>query len=80
MRHWDLVDWVFFAFIGAISLAVFAFVAWGLYEEYNEYRAQPATIACEQRQMAPRRLYLTDSVICVPIPLRRDTLSVERVP
>jgi hypothetical protein len=61
----------------AIATLTGAFLTLMLVEVYNIYKAEPKMFACEQQQLRAKRFTFTDSVICVPIPSRRDTTTFE---
>lgn len=61
---------VFVMVVGIVGL----FIVDGLY--YN-VKSEPAVVACRQKQMDHIRYSFTDSVVCVPVPFRRDTLTVQ---
>jgi hypothetical protein len=46
-----------------------------LVEVYYIYKAEPKMFACEQQQMKAKRFTFTDSVICVPVPLRAQATT-----
>ena len=46
----------------------------------QEYRSYDERVACEAERMVPRRKMLTATVTCVPVPMRQDTLTIERAP
>jgi hypothetical protein len=66
-------------FIGVLSALALILVLIAIAELFFDVRAEPKAYACEARQMEARRFTLTDSVVCVPVPTRRDTLSVEQI-
>ena len=59
-----------------ILLIAVAMVGFSATDMVYEYKAEPAMIACHQKQMDHARRTFTDSVVCVPYPMRRDTLQV----
>ena len=71
------VDWfdvgfnTFFAIIGLLFLAL-------LYDGlYLNVKNEPKAMACKLRQMDYERYSFTDSVVCLPYPMRRDTIYVQ---
>lgn len=52
----------------------------GTIDSVQSLRAQPAFVTCRSQQMEPLRYTLTDSVVCVPFPMRRDTLALQEAP
>ena len=77
MSRYDFADTAFAVFLGGIFLAVFAVISGTLIDSYASYKAQPAAVACAQRQMNTFRYFLSDSVVCVPYPARQDTTTVQ---
>lgn len=78
--YYDTMDWI----IGAVIALMVAFLALmlgaTLIDGVQGYRSYPARVACESKQMAPRRRDFSATVTCVPVPMRRDTLSIEGLP
>lgn len=73
-----IMDRVLEVFIGLIFLAILVVVIVGTIDVYGNYKAEPAKIACAQKQMDSFRYSLSDSVVCVPYRTRQDTLTVKK--
>jgi hypothetical protein len=73
----DVVDVVLMAALSIMLLVTCAYLTLMLVEVYYIYKAEPDIFACEQQQMKAKRFTFTDSVICVPVPSRRDTTAFE---
>jgi hypothetical protein len=73
----DVVDIGLTTIIATLLLVTCAFLTLMLVEVYYIYKAEPKMFACEQQQLRAKRFTFTDSVICVPIPSRRDTTTFE---
>ena len=75
----DFAGWVLGAMIALLATALSVFLIALCADGIQAYRAEPASIACEARQMAPRRRTFSADVQCVPVPMRRDTLAIQQV-
>jgi hypothetical protein len=62
--------------VAVFSVIVVAFVSAIIVDARGSLRAQGAEFACATQQMDSRRFAFTDSVVCVPYPMRRDTTSI----
>lgn len=78
MRYIDWEGIVIHTFLGVCTLFVLVILGVFVVDGYKEYKAEPKTIACAQMQMDSKRFSFTDSVVCVPFPTRRDTVTIER--
>jgi hypothetical protein len=67
---WNLI--IFFIMLNIAA----GFTAFAL-ETVSELRSQDARFACSAAQLDSRRYMFTDSVVCVPYPTRRDTVTFE---
>lgn len=73
-RYVDWFDIGFGTFFLAVGLLFAAFIYDGIYLNVKNERK---TVACKMRQMDYERYSFTDSVVCVPYPMRRDTIYVQ---
>lgn len=71
------MGFIFNTVIALIFVAVALILGAAVLDGVYSYRAEPATIACHQKQMDSMRLTFTDSVVCVPYPMRRDSTTVQ---
>jgi len=76
-RFQDVMGDMLMTAIVTLLLVTGAYLTLMLVEVYNIYKAEPKMFACEQQQMKANRFTFTDSVICVPVPSRRDTTTFE---
>jgi len=60
-----------------ILLNIAAFFAAFAVETVGELRSQDARFACNAAHLDSRRYMFTDSVVCVPYPTHRDTVTFE---
>lgn len=65
-------------FLIGIILAIGALFLGGTIDLITDIKAEPAKVACAQKQMDSFRYSLSDSVVCVPYINRQDTLTVKK--
>jgi hypothetical protein len=75
----DVMGWALGLMVALLGTALAVFLIAMCADGIQAYRAEPASIACEARQMAPRRRTFSTDVQCVPVPMRRDTLAIQQV-
>ena len=84
MSYWiedvlfSLLDKLAALILVTVSLGLILLFIFGITDLVQDYRAQPATFACELKQQEARRRTFTANVICVPVPTRRDTLHITK--
>jgi hypothetical protein len=69
----DVIFNIAFTLFMGIILCVLVGVA---AEAAQEYRSYDARVACEAQRMLPRRQTLSARVVCVPLPTRQDTTTI----
>ena len=65
-------------FLIGMVLAIGALCLGGTIDLIADIKADPAEVACAQKQMDSFRYSLSDSVVCVPYLNRQDTLTVKK--
>lgn len=70
----------FLLVIGLSMAALIAAMAFGAFDGIQSLRSQHKYTACRLQQMGSYRYAFTDSVVCLPFPTRRDTLTLESIP